>query len=85
MTRWNTLGKQRGMGGGPEIRGDVWVSGSGRLFNGAYQAGTLLFQCREAKDKPRTCFQPHKGRLEDGSNMPSFIRHGLTDVKSMSL
>lgn len=47
MTRWNTLGKQRGMGGGPEIRGDVWVSGSGRLFNGAYQPELSCFNAEK--------------------------------------
>lgn len=39
MTRWNTLGKRCGMGGGPEIRGGVWVSGSGRLFYWGLSAG----------------------------------------------
>lgn len=64
------------MGGGPEIRGAVWVSGSGRLFYwGLSVNGT-----------PSTRFQPHKDRLRDGwraqdterdyiqLNMPSFMR-----------
>lgn len=35
-------------GGGPEIRGRVWVSGSGRLFTGAYQPELPCFAAEQS-------------------------------------